>query len=155
MTRQRQRNWGGWRQGRKLLPPPSKKKSSGRKDILLHPLLQKSLRENEKNDKDYTVFDLKFWNFLLGETQTPFPISLQSCNCYKDEELILLFWWIPTPYPGSLQTIHVSDKSWSLCLSIFYPPQGPKEYHANFHADRSKTVGARGIHTDRHTHTDV
>ena len=27
----------------------------------------------------------------------------------------------------------------------------PRSVHAKFHADRTKTVGARGIHTDRQT----
>ena len=33
-------------------------------------------------------------------------------------------------------------------------PRVPRSVHAKFHADWTKTVGARGIHTDTHTHTD-
>ena len=33
-------------------------------------------------------------------------------------------------------------------------PRVPRSVHAKFHADCSKTVGGRGIHTNRHTHTN-
>ena len=33
-------------------------------------------------------------------------------------------------------------------------PRVPRSIHAKFHADWSKTVGVRGIHTETHTHMD-